>query len=82
MFSRMRENDNSARDKGDVMSCLGHDLRLRSGRSWPVLGMVSASGVLQVSISTVRPSWTRILDFIQFVMSKDVTLYSDLGDIP
>ena len=55
---------------------------VRSGRLWPVLGVVSASGVLQVSIYTVRPSWTRILDFIQFVTSKHVDLDSDLGDIP
>ena len=77
-----RENEVLTREKSGVISCLGHDLRLRSGRSWPVLGVVSASGVLQVSIYTVRPSWTKILDFIQFVTSKHVDLYSDLGDIP
>ena len=36
-----------------MISCLGCDVGLRSARSWPVLGVVSASGVLQVLICMV-----------------------------
>ena len=38
-----------------MISCLGRDVGLRSARSWPVLGVVSASGVLQVLVCTVCP---------------------------
>ena len=47
------ESDFGAREKGGVISCLGRDVGLRSARSWPVLGVVSASGVLQVLVCTV-----------------------------
>ena len=54
--SHAHESDSYARDKGCVVSRLGRDLGLRSARSWPVLGVVSASGVLQVLVCTVCPS--------------------------
>ena len=47
---------------------------VRSGAFVASLGVVSASGVLQVSICIVRPSWTKMLDFFQLVTSKHVSL--------
>ena len=54
--SRAHESHSFTRDEGGVISCLGRDVGLRSARSWPVLGVVSASGVLQVLVCTVCPS--------------------------
>ena len=72
--SRAHESHSFTREKGGVISCLGRDVGLRSARSWPVLGVVSASGVLQVLVCTVC-----LLDqngrlFSRLVRSKHVGL--------
>ena len=56
-----------------VISCLDRDSRSGMGKA-TVLGAVLVSGGLQVSIRTVPCSWTKMLDFFQFLTSKHVAL--------